>query len=173
MAAINKEMAELKSAFGKKNKEMEKELKELKATLRMEKEVSKATNDALETVKKENKELTEQIESVALESMMKERSDLMKDFLEGKTAAWEPEKWINQYDQLVVEFSASDEGDVEGKAKEVEVVEEELIGAAEAAVAGDEEVGRLEVETVAQAEGILATEVENPLDVTTEDVPKI
>ena len=156
MAAMKKEMAEMKSVFGKKNKEMEKELKELKATLRVEKEVSEATNDALENVKKENRELTEQIESIALESMMKERSDLMKDFLEGKTAAWEPEKWITEYDQLVAGLSSSDEGDVEGKEKEVESGEEELIGAEEVDVAEDkgksEEAGRMEVGTAAQAE---------------------
>ena len=178
--AMKKEMAEMKSTFEKRNKELEKQLKEVNATLKMERETSEAMiegyKDSLDNVRKENGELIEQMEGIALESMMKERSNLMKDFLVGKAVTWEPEKWIEEYDRLVAGISSSDDGDVEGNGEDVESKEiGEEIKEVEGAIGEDagkekEDVGRMEVESAEPLPEVPASDVNVAEESILEDV---
>ena len=134
--SVRKEFAELKTNFDaseRKSKKVEKELKETQAALKLEKEISEATNEAykesVENLTKEKAELLEQLEMVAFESMMNERSNLMEEYLAGKNVGWKPEKLIREYGRLAAGLSVSSEGDEEERGEEVlskEVVEEQV-----------------------------------------------
>ena len=124
--SVRKDFAELKTnsdATERKLKMVEEELRGTQAILKLEKEVSEATNEAykesLENLTKEKAELFEQLEMIAFESMMKERSSLMEEYLAGQNVAWKPRKWIREYERMAAGLSLTSDGEEEEKGEEV------------------------------------------------------
>lgn len=132
LSLVKKESSDLKSgllASQRKEKVLERELKEVKATLKLEKETAEMSIEGYKTgfenLKKENELLLEQMEDIAIESMMKNRYDLMKEYIAGKNAGWKPEKWIGEYERRVAGISSSTEEDDSEKGTEVEMRKDE------------------------------------------------
>ena len=106
----------------KKERGLEKELKEVKAALKLEKETAEMAiegyKEGFENVKKEKDLLLEQLEDIAIDSMMRNRCDLMKEYVAGKHVDWKPEKWIREYERRAAGLTSSSEDDLEDKGGE-------------------------------------------------------
>ena len=91
-------------------------VKVAESNLALEKEVSKLEIASLKQAvksleqkasnfEKEKADLVDQLESIGLEAMSRERYTLMKQFLSGDYKEWTPEDWIKDYEDLVKETS--------------------------------------------------------------------
>lgn len=132
LSTAKKESSELRSgllASQRKEKVLERELKETKATLKLEKETAEMTiegyKEGFANVKKENEMLLEQMEDIVVESMLKNRYDLMKEYVEGKNVDWKPEKWIRAYERRSAGIQSSSEEEEEETRAEVDIEREE------------------------------------------------
>ena len=98
-------------------KVVKEELASIQATLKFEKETSEleisSLKEAVSSLEKKAEGLTDQLEDIAIEAMLKARSDLMKQYLAGEQHSWTPQEWIEQHKKWVADSEPAGGGEVE------------------------------------------------------------